>query len=160
MIVKNHKIEPKLVDGTCLIILFIYPLGCTKSVIRSQEHESRIFQYGSHWVLSEGSELRTTNFTNYWVTPDSATGKYAQLVVDLGCMKTVNGFYLRNTHNGRITNRGTKEFTIFTSKNSHDSWEPILNGTFERIWHTGIERTVFFSETKYILCTLYVNQSY
>ena len=66
-------------------------------------------------ILSEGSELLAKYKSNFWVSPDKATGEQAQLVVDLGCRKEINGFFIRNAHNGHRMNRASKEISIFVS---------------------------------------------
>ena len=92
-------------------------------------------------VLTEGTEVWGGN---YWITPASATGSKAQLVVDLGCEKTVNGFYVRNTHNGKRRNRAMNEFIIFTSSTSSGPWDEVLRESLEDATQAEIEMTVFF----------------
>ena len=100
-------------------------------------------------VLSEGSETMFSNFTiNYWISREGSTGDNARLVVDLGCLKTVDGFYLRNTHNAYRFNRATQHFTLFSSKKIEVGWKPILKNIFPEMNPGEIEKTHFFPLAK------------
>ena len=69
----------------------------------------------------------------------------AYFIVDLGCEKTINGFYLRNTHNAERYNRGTGEFTIFSQIIPGDQWKELVNGELEEISRTSLELTNFIA---------------
>ena len=90
-------------------------------------------------LLEEGSEfLEGTNSTSWF-------GENEQIVVDLGCKKTINGFYMRNFHSGSDWTDGTKEFEISFCNNSTFS-ECSNSKTFSMSQVTGAsqEKTVFF----------------
>ena len=89
-------------------------------------------------VLTEGTEVTGPNLTNYWL---SHPGSRAQLVLDLGCSKMVNGFYLRNVQKEK---RGTRDFSIFMSGTSEGSWQKLLSGTLECAEHSETQITFFF----------------
>ena len=103
-----------------------------------------LFKDQSHWIFSEGSEYKNQSFINSWITPELKTGKHAEIVINLGCEKTVNGFYIRNTHFGRHLGRGTKQFTIFTKDVLHETWKPILTSEFKKFAEGNVEQTLFF----------------
>ena len=103
-----------------------------------------------HMVLSEGSETMGSNFTNYWITRHGWTGDNAKLVVDLGCVKKVDGLYLRNTHNAQKYNRATNHFTVFSRQNIKQGWRPILEGEFPEMNPEEKEMTWFFPLTRQI----------
>ena len=103
-------------------------------------------------VLSEGSEIQAVNRSNFWMAPDRAIGKNAQLVVDLGCLKKVNGFFIRNTHNGQQMNRASKKVSIFVSNYSTEfEEEAVLTVNFSSIAESkfqthfyGLEKDITF----------------
>ena len=45
------------------------------------------------------------------------TGEDASLVIDLGCIKEINGLYIKNFHNSYMNNRGTEYFSIYVKYN-------------------------------------------
>jgi len=51
--------------------------------------------------------------TNAWMAPSNETGEEASLVIDLGCIKEINGVFLKNFHNAERDNRGTREFSVY-----------------------------------------------
>ena len=82
---------------------------CQKSIIETMGQDTS-FGDMSSWILSEGSEFYSfsTKTMNSWVTRNNALGEDAYLVIDLGCSKTINGFYVRNYHYGKRFMYGTK----------------------------------------------------
>ena len=82
---------------------------CQKSIIETVGQDTS-FGDMSAWILSEGSEFYSfsTKTMNSWVTRHSAVGEDAYLVIDLGCSKAINGFYVRNYHYGKWFMYGTK----------------------------------------------------
>ena len=83
---------------------------------------------------------------NYWLTPDQAIGKDDQLVLDIGCEKLVNGFYIRNTHHAHYKKRGTNTFSI-DCQMKDNSWETIMTDSLEDARVTVTETTFFFPLT-------------
>ena len=51
-----------------------------------------------------------------------------KLVMDLGCIKEIEGFYIKDV---KHTNRGTKDFRVFVWNTKATSWTQVLNGTLE-----------------------------
>ena len=82
---------------------------CQKSIIGTVGQDTS-FGDMSSWILSEGSEFYSfsTKTINSWVTRNNAVGEGAYLVIDLGCSKAINGFYVRNYHYGKRLTYGTK----------------------------------------------------
>jgi len=66
--------------------------------------------------------------SNYWLTPDGATGDDAQLFMVFQCPRTIKGFLVKNTRNLN-KDRGTKDFTISISDSIDGPWTDILTGT-------------------------------
>jgi len=66
--------------------------------------------------------------SNYWLTPDGATGDAAQLFMVFQCPRTIKGFLVKNTRNLN-KDRGTKDFTISISDSIDGPWTDILTGT-------------------------------
>ena len=99
-------------------------------------------------ILSEGSELQAKYKSNFWIPPDRATGEQAQLVVDLGCRKEINGFFIRNTHNGHKMNRASKEIIIFVSNSSAEfNEEAVLTINFRNIEESTYQTNFYGLET-------------
>ena len=107
-------------------------------------------------VLTEGSELQAKHLTNYWIAPEREN---VQLVVNLGCPKEINGFYIRNTHNAHKNNRATKKFSIFVSNSSEEFGElPILTGDFKSEKIKPPSKTVFFPLEKKVTTQFFMFQ--
>ena len=49
-------------------------------------------------------------------------GEDASLVIDLGCIKEINGLYIKNFHNAHKDNRGTQYFSIYVRYNESQDW--------------------------------------
>ena len=83
---------------------------CSKKSIVETVGQDTSFGDMSSWILSEGSEFYSfsTKTMNSWVTKYNAVGEDAYLVIDLGCSKAINGFYVRNYHYGKQFMYGTK----------------------------------------------------
>ena len=83
---------------------------CSKKSIVETVGQDTSFGDMSAWILSEGSELYSFSpkTMNSWVTRNNAVGEDAYLVIDLGCSKAINGFYVRNYHYGKRLTYGTK----------------------------------------------------
>ena len=124
--------------------MYLFSSDCKKAIIRSDTVSNPDFQNTAHMVLTEGTEVFGPSLTNYWLSPNRAAGSEAQLVLDLGCEKMVNGFYIRNTHQAHFMERGTKDFSIYMSETSDGSWKNILTGTLENAAIMKTEMTFFF----------------
>ena len=44
------------------------------------------------------------------------------MVIDLGCIKEINGLYIKNFHNAHKDNRGTMYFSIYVRYNEKLDW--------------------------------------
>jgi len=73
-------------------------------------------------------------FTNFWLTDVGKTGNEASLYMAFNCPRKIKGFKVKNTHNGDLLNRGTKDFNISIL---HENPEGITEETNET-W-TGLE---------------------
>jgi len=71
----------------------------------------------------------STRFTNFWILPGGVTGPFASLYLNLGCMRVVKGFMIKNTHNGLVRNAGTENFKIYISDTQDGEYKEVLNGT-------------------------------
>ena len=118
---------------------------CTKSVVRS--HNLPKFNNSASMVLTEGTEVNEQNLTNYWLSPWNATGSKAQLVIDLGCNKMVNGFYIRNINHGQNGNQGTGNFTLYMCETADGPWTNILTENLGLFRSIGAEMTFFYPLT-------------
>ena len=64
-------------------------------------------------ILSEGTEYMKEGWGGSSADYNSWVAETGQILdIDLGCMKTVNGFYLRNFHSGSEWKDGTKDLEI------------------------------------------------
>ena len=61
---------------------------------------------------------------NYWLTEEGKTGEEQGFIMNLGCIKTVTGVSLKNTHTYR--NRSTKKFRILGSATKSGPWQELL----------------------------------
>ena len=65
---------------------------------------------------------------NYWLSEDEKAG--GRMILDLGFVKQIGGFFIRNTHNAGVNDRATKDFTLFVWNSPATSWTIVFNGTF------------------------------
>ena len=65
---------------------------------------------GYNWLLTEGSERANwgLSFVNSWVTQLTKRGDGNFVIIDLGCKKEINGYYIRNFHRGHNFYGGCK----------------------------------------------------
>ena len=63
--------------------------------------------------------------TNAWMAPSYETGEEASLVIDLGCIKEINGVFLKNFHNAERDNRGTREFSVYVKEKESQTWSRV-----------------------------------
>ena len=68
------------------------------------------------------------NHANYWMAPSGKTGDKAKFYMVFKCPRKINGFMLKNTHNGFYQDSGTQIFTISQSKSMDGPWTPMLRG--------------------------------
>ena len=90
-------------------------------------------------LLTEGSEfMEEEEFTSWY-------GQNVQTTIDLGCVKTINGFYARNFHSGQTWQDGTEQLevsicnsTVFTECQDSQTF------TIPKITGASMEKTIFF----------------
>ena len=83
--------------------------SCQKSIVKSEGVNTN-FPEGPQYLLTEGSEYFSwgPKFVNSWVVQYNKKGKDYFVVIDLGCSKTINGYYVRNFHKGHKYGSGCK----------------------------------------------------
>ena len=60
---------------------------------------------------------------NFWLPPDEKTGENASFIIDLGTVRKVDRFRIKNTRNAdSATHRATQNFTIFMSNSTTGPW--------------------------------------
>ena len=121
---------------------------CTKSLVESRD-DPGLSSSAAAGVLEEKKEV---SYQNYWMPPESTTGADAFFVIDLGCVKEVNGVYLRNSHNADYNNRGTRTFSIKTRIKTSDSWTQLslANNTLDRVYSTALGETKFVAFNSFV----------
>ena len=72
---------------------------------------------------------------NYWLTEEEKKGEEQGFSMDLGCVKTVQGVRLRNTHNGGHRDRSTKKFRLLGSLSNNGTWNELLIADLEDSRH-------------------------
>ena len=75
------------------------------------------------------------------------------MVIDLGCIKEINGLYIKNFHNSYMNNRGTEYFSIYVKYNESQVWsftetEPSL---LDRAYSYDIKKIQFISFNKVVM---------
>ena len=102
--------------------------GCSESfsisVVKEDNYDSRF----SATQLLTNAPLEIFA-KNYWLAPNKQDS--AEVVLDLGCKKTVNLVELVNTHNGKLRDRSMKEFKVFLSDSLEGPWEEVVHQTLE-----------------------------
>ena len=88
--------------------------NCTKSIIKTAGVHEYFSESDPAWILSEGSEFYSynpkPNLINSWVTRRyDQWSEEPYIIIDLGCVKTINGYYIRNFHMGKKFQDGSKE---------------------------------------------------
>ena len=68
---------------------------------------------------------------NYWLSEEGKTGEDQGFILYLGCIKTVTGVSLKNTHNARHHDRSTKKFRILGSATNSGPWQELLVADLE-----------------------------
>ena len=63
---------------------------------------------------------------NYWLSEEGKTGEDQGFILYLGCIKTVTGVSLKNTHNAHHHDRSTKKFRILGSATENGPWQELL----------------------------------
>jgi len=94
--------------------------------------------------------------TNYWITDNGKTGEDAQLFLDLGCLKKVSGFLLKNTHNAGYNDRGTRDFSIFSRKTIEDPWTMVTSGELADARNVSLVPTETFTLPDAIIPARYI----
>ena len=97
--------------------------------------------------------------TNAWITKYKKKGSSVFIVIDIGCEKTLNGFYARNTHQGHKWRNGAKEIKVGFSSNSDGPWTGEVTKDIEKVDNISQEKTIFFPlaaeiEARYIKVTM------
>ena len=121
----------------------LYPtLDCNPKLLAMSSMDEEVLTHeDSALVVSEGTEIY---HYNYWLAAPGKTGEEAQVVVDLGCEKMINGVYLRNTHNGDRNDRGTERFSLFGSLSADGPMFDLGRGVLEDSRSQVAEKTEFF----------------
>ena len=92
----------------------------------------------SQRVLIEEVEIHG----NYWIAQDRKVG--GKMIMDIGCEKQIDGFFIRNTHNGNNNDRATKGFTISLWNTPTSTWRNAVTDTSVDVRSVRPEVTVFF----------------
>ena len=71
----------------------------------------------NHEVLTDNCD---TEHGGEWLATEGATDKDAEIIIDLGCIKTLKSIRLKNI---KKSQGGTKMFTIFYSNSEEGPWE-------------------------------------
>ena len=111
---------------------------CTKQVTDYTVDEIAMNQK----VLTEEQEISN----NYWLAPKGYTGSNnAFITIDLGCVKEINGVYLRNTHNNGQNDRGTERFELYSGPAQKGPWDVINKNvtSLERMYSNALIETEF-----------------
>ena len=64
-------------------------------------------------------DILTDNCDNEWLAPEGAVDEAAEIIINLGCVKSPKGLHLKNIDRAQ---GGTKGFTIFLSENIDGPW--------------------------------------
>ena len=68
---------------------------------------------------------------NYWLAENGKKGKDQGFILDLGCIRTVQGVRLRNVRNPENLDRSTKKFQLLGSASNNGPWEELLVANLE-----------------------------
>ena len=72
------------------------------------------------------------NKFNFWLAPNMKAGPEQGFILDLGFAQKAVGVRLKNTHNRRSRDRGTKRFRLLgSSRSSEGPWQNILEANLE-----------------------------
>ena len=69
--------------------------------------------------------------SNYWKAEDGKVGEEQGFIMYLGCIKTVTGVSLKNTHNAGTRDFSTKKFRILGSATNSGPWQELLVADLE-----------------------------
>ena len=115
----------------------------TSSPAASSSDKCEVTVFSGQWANSEADEqfhMRNILYDDcdsfsyfppkatYWLAPAETR---AQMILDLGCNRVVEGITLKNTRNAQVKNRGLKRFSFSISNSTQGPWRVILNGTLE-----------------------------
>ena len=114
-----------------------------------------MIHHNTHNAISEPDDVIKNIFLdeteiyklNYWLAPSQKTGDEASLVIDLGCIKEINGVYLKNFHNADKNNRGTMDFSIFVKENENRTWSQVTTepSYLDRVYSYSTKKVQFVS---------------
>ena len=69
---------------------------------------------------------------NFWLSEDKKAGPEQGFTLDLGSAQKCIGVRLKNTHNRRFRDRGTKSFRLLgSSRGAEGPWQTILEANLE-----------------------------
>ena len=69
---------------------------------------------------------------NFWLASNKKAGPEQGFTLDLGCAQKAVGIRLKNTHNQKYRDRGTKRFKLLgSSKSAEGPWQTILQENLE-----------------------------
>ena len=72
------------------------------------------------------------NKFNFWLAPQKKAGPEQGFTLDLGSAQKAVGVQLKNTHNRRFRDRGTKKFRLLgSSRSSEGPWQKILEANLQ-----------------------------
>ena len=68
---------------------------------------------------------------NYWLAENKKKGSDQGFIMDLGCIRPVQGVRLRNVRNPENLDRSTKKFQLLGSASNYGPWEELLVANLE-----------------------------
>ena len=101
--------------------------GCPGGPQQNDSDECRVFPASNILSLDVDQwSLSYTDPANYWLAENRQTGEEQGFIMYLGCIKTVVGVSLRNTHNADYHDRSTKKLRILGSVTNDGPWQELL----------------------------------
>ena len=123
-------------DGTCdseqMVSSTSY--GCPGGPEQSDSSLCSVFPASNILTLDDDDERDVNPWpgqSNYWKAEDGKVGEEQGFIMYLGCIKTVTGVSLKNTHNAHHHDRSTKKFRILGSATNSGPWQELLVADLE-----------------------------
>ena len=68
-------------------------------------------------------------------------------MIDLGCIKEINGLYIKNFHNAHKNNRGTMYFSIYVRYSENQDWSYVTTDPnyLDRVYSWSIKNIQFIA---------------
>ena len=108
--------------------------GCPGGPEQSDSSLCSVFPASNILTLDDDDERDVNPWpgqSNYWLTEDGKVGEEQGFIMYLGCIKTVTGVSLKNTHNAGSRDRSTKKFRILGSATNSGPWQELLVADLE-----------------------------